>query len=147
MRITAPPSPQRIRTTGAVQALALVAGGLVLGLGPTAGASASSARLDEQPAAATVFQLSSFNLLGAAHTAPGGNKPDFASGTQRMVWATQILDEEGVDVVGFQEMEQPQYEKFMALRGSSFGIYPGAEVDNPAMSNSIARRKANWSLV
>jgi endonuclease/exonuclease/phosphatase family metal-dependent hydrolase len=147
MRITAPHSPQRIRTTGAVQALALVAGGLVLGLGPTSGASASSARLDEQPAAATVFQLSSFNLLGADHTAPGGNKPDFASGTQRMVWATQILDEEGVDVVGFQEMEQPQYEKFMALRGSSFGIYPGAEFDNPAMSNSIAWRKASWSLV
>lgn len=147
MRITAPRSPKRTRTTSAVQALALVTGALVLGLGPTSGASAASARLDEQPAAATVFQLSSFNLLGAAHTAPGGNKPDFASGAERMVWATQILDDAGVDVVGFQEMEKSQYEKFMALRGSSFGIYPGAQFDGPAMSNSLAWRKTHWSLV
>ena len=52
-----------------------------------------------------------------------------------------------MDVVGFQEMERSQYERFVYLRGSSFGIYPDEAVGNTARPNSIAWRLDTWELV
>jgi hypothetical protein len=131
--------------------VALLALALVVGVGPASQTAPAAAplvqRLDEQPASATLFQVGSFNVLGAGHTGPNGNKPQFASGKRRMVWATRIIDEGGLDVVGFQEFERPQFEKFKELRGSRFGIYPGDRFDGPAMSNSIAWKLSEWKLV
>jgi hypothetical protein len=121
--------------------LALI-GALLLGPGPASATPTPRRHLEP-----TEFQISSFNLLGAAHTAANGNMPAYASGEQRMVWATRILDRSGVDVVGFQEMERPQYDKFMALRGSSFGIYPGQQLGNSPRPNSIAWRLDTWTMV
>ncbi len=140
-----PPRGSRLALLGGVLALALA---LTSAPGSPAGAAErASGRLAEQPAAATVFQISSFNLLGAAHTKPRGKKPQFASGKRRMAWATQIIEQDGLDVIGFQEMERPQYDRFQQLKSTEFGIYPGIRLDGPARSNSIAWRLSEWSLV
>lgn len=126
-----------------IEAILLVSGTVALA---DPGAEAAP-RLEEQPPAATTFQISSFNLLGSGHTAPGGNHPGWASGVTRMNWAVQLLNEGGVDLVGFQEMESPQYKKFMELEGSNFAIFPGNRIGNLPMANSIAWRLDTWALV
>jgi hypothetical protein len=95
----------------------------------------------------TTFVVSSFNLLGASHTAANGERPSWPDGAQRMVRAVQLLDQHAIQVVGFQEMQQPQYDRFMKLDGATWGIYPGAAIGTAAMANSIAWRKADWALV
>lgn len=155
MTTTSPSFPRRPRPAvlpgrapALAPALALALASALVLLTPDPASPATDGRVDGAgPAPTTRFQISSFNLLGAAHTEPDGNKPAYASGARRMRWTVRILDEAGVDVVGFQEMEKPQYEKFMALRGSSFGIYPGQQLGNSARPNSIAWRLSDWSLV
>jgi endonuclease/exonuclease/phosphatase family protein len=143
MSTTATRHGARLRTAVLLPALGLLAGALaVVGLGPASSASTPDARRD-QPA--TAFEISSFNLLGAAHTA--GGRHGYASGARRMVGATRILDQGGVDVVGFQEMEKEQYAKFLSLRSSTFGIYPSGEFRYARMANSIAWRRDQWALV
>jgi hypothetical protein len=147
MRATPVPFPSRVRSAAvAVQALAIATALALLAPGAAPPASGSAVAPTE-PRPTTRFQISSFNLLGAAHTEADGNKPAYASGARRMRWSLRILDEGGVDVVGFQEMERSQYERFMYLRGSSFGIYPAEAVGNTARPNSIAWRLDAWSLV
>ena len=76
---------------------------------------------DTQP---TSVRVASFNLLGAGHTSPRGNKAGrgWASGTQRMKWAVQLIQNYKLDVVGLQEFESPQYSEFMRLVGDQFGV-------------------------
>jgi hypothetical protein len=106
---------------------------------------------DDEPAVprmpATQFRVSTFNLLGAGHTAPGGDKPGYASGYTRMGWSVQLLHENAIDVVGFQEMRPVQFSRFMELAGKEFGIYPGNQLADAAMANSIAWRKDTWNLL
>jgi hypothetical protein len=93
------------------------------------------------------FRLASLNLLGAGHTAPGGNRPGWASGYTRMGWAFDLINKERLDVVGFQEMQGPQFRRFRELEGQDFGIYPGNALTTAAMANSIAWRKREWRLL
>lgn len=99
------------------------------------------------PTGATQFRMASFNLLGAGHTRPGGDRPGWASGEQRMVWSVQLLRQQNIDLVGFQEMQDPQFKKFKALTGTQYGIYPGSELGPAAMHNSIAWRRDTWEVV
>ena len=107
-------------------------------------------RLGRVPAGATAptsLRISSFNILGAGHTAPGGNRPGWASALTRMQWQISLLQMHDVDVVGFQEFQPPQYAAFQAGYGANFGVYPGAELGPAAMANSIAWRLDKWELV
>jgi len=96
---------------------------------------------------ATQFRVSTFNLLGAGHTAPGGDKPGYASGYTRMGWSVQLLRQQAIDIVGFQEMRPVQFDRFMELAGKEFGIYPGDQLADAAGANSIAWRKDTWNLI
>jgi hypothetical protein len=139
-------SRRRLRTLAAG---ALAAALLVTPLALTSGAEAAGSQraLKKQPAGATVFRLSSFNLLGAGHTAPGGDRPGWASGSTRMEWTVQILEQNSIDVVGFQEMQPPQFSKFDELAGQRFGIFPGDQMTTAAMANSIAWRQDQFTLL
>jgi endonuclease/exonuclease/phosphatase family metal-dependent hydrolase len=95
----------------------------------------------------TVFRVSTFNLLGASHTAPGGNDHGYASGARRMANAVQLLHQYDVDVVGFQEMEPVQYSTFMGLTGHAWGAYPGPTLDPGSIRQSVAWRLDDWTLV
>ncbi len=90
------------------------------------------------------FTVSSFNVLGASHTPPGGTR---AVGTTRIVWAKQLLDLHHVDVVGFQEMQGVQLAKFQQLAGSSWAVYPGFSLRPRDTENSIGWRTDRFELV
>src|SRR3954469_9528394 len=93
------------------------------------------------------FTVSSLNVLGASHTSGGGNKPGYASGPQRMVWALQLLRAYHVDVVGLQESEATQIATFNRLTGGSFDVYPGTSMGRGPVRQTIAWRTETWKLV
>lgn len=99
------------------------------------------------PTLPTFFTTSSFNVLGAGHTSPNGNKHGWAIGEKRMKWAIDLLGQHDVDVVGFQEFEMPQYRVFKSELGSTWGVYPGSTLGKVAVRNSIAWRLDTWALV
>jgi endonuclease/exonuclease/phosphatase family metal-dependent hydrolase len=99
------------------------------------------------PPPPTTFRLASLNVLGSSHTARGGNKPRYASGSARMHGATALLSGAGADVVGFQELEQPQFGTFMGLTHGAWAAYPGMSMGRGPVRNSVAWRTDSFSLV
>ncbi len=94
-----------------------------------------------------MFRLASLNVLGHGHTTPRGNKPGYAAGTVRMQRSVQVLTGKGVDLVGFQELEEPQYREFQRITGGSWGVFPAMTMGSNPVRNSIAWRKDTWSVV
>ncbi|MEZ5096666.1 MAG: hypothetical protein R2731_11455 [Nocardioides sp.] len=114
--------------------------------GPSGPADPPQATLERAAAAAS--RVASFNLLGAGHTKPGGDRPGWASGRKRMTWAVRLIAEHNLQVVGFQEMQTEQYDRWRELQPKSeWGIYPGKKLTSAAMANSIAWRKDVWRKV
>ena len=100
-----------------------------------------------QNVGATVFRVSTFNVLGASHTRKGGNKGTRPSGSARMGWAVQLLEKHAVDVVGFQEYEPEQHFQFRRLVGRGWQVFPGPHPARGAIRQSIAWRTDTWDLV
>jgi len=112
------------------------------------GATAASRALDTaQTTPATSFRVGNFNVLGADHTAPGGKRKGWESGVVRMDRVVSLLQQNSLDVVGFQEFQPPQALRFQELMGTSWQTYPG--LDNPAgpSVNSIGWRTDVWTLL
>ena len=95
----------------------------------------------------TSFRVASFNILGHSHTVRGGDRKGFANGVRRMGFAYRILQNNRVHVVGFQELQPPQLEKFNKLTDRTWGVYPAGRYENIAMHNSIAWKKRAWERV
>ena len=92
----------------------------------------------------TKFHVASFNVLGYNHTAKGGDAKGFADGRKRMEYAYRILQDHHVNVVGFQELQPQQFEKFNAMTGKRWSLYPGDRLERIAMHNSIAWKTSKW---
>ena len=92
------------------------------------------------------FTVSSYNILGSSHTVPGADAAQYASGPTRIRWAAELLAAKGVDVVGFQELNQDQAIAFKQATGNTYGIYPGKS-KGLMPHNSLAWRKDTWDLV
>lgn len=114
---------------------------------PVATQASARAAVATQTTPATFFRVGNFNVLGADHTAPGGNRKGWDSGVVRMDRVVALLKERTLDVVGFQEFQPPQAVRFQELMGTSWQTYPG--VNNPAgpSVNSIGWSTAVWTLV
>lgn len=96
----------------------------------------------------TTFRVGTFNVLGSSHTAKiGGNRRGFASGVSRMGMAWSLITRANLDVIGFQELEEPQFSRFRALAGGRWQLYPGPTLDRGSIRNSIAWRTDVWELV
>jgi hypothetical protein len=98
----------------------------------------------------TTFRVGTFNVLGSSHTAKiGGNKRGYASGPTRMGMAYSLINQADLDVIGFQEFEDAQYDRFRSLAGSSWDVYPGRApgLDRGSIRDSIAWRTDVWDLV
>ena len=101
-------------------------------------------RLTSGDSADTRFHVSSFNILGWTHTR-GSSR--YADGVKRMTWAHEILRSHHVNVVGFQELQPQQLEKFNELTGKRWSVYPGDRFERIAMHNSIAWKTRRWERV
>jgi endonuclease/exonuclease/phosphatase family metal-dependent hydrolase len=95
----------------------------------------------------TSFRVSSFNVLGYDHTAKGGQKKGFADGTVRMKWGVQLLKSHQVDVVGLQEFQPQQYNKWVKRASGLYDIFPGYVDTIGFLRNSIAWRKDKFRMV
>jgi endonuclease/exonuclease/phosphatase family metal-dependent hydrolase len=95
----------------------------------------------------TKFRIASFNILGYDHTAPGGTKRGYADGAKRMRWAIQSLKSNKVDVVGLQEFQPEQYDKWVKRASGTYDIWPGYTDTEGFLRNSIAWRKDAFSMV
>jgi hypothetical protein len=95
----------------------------------------------------TEFHVASFNVLGYNHTARGGDAKGYAGGRKRMEYALRVINEHHANVVGFQELQPQQYEKFNAMTGKRWSLYPGDRLERIAMHNSIAWKTAKWEKV
>jgi len=94
----------------------------------------------------TTFRVSTFNVLGASHTVSGGRHARFAPGATRMRSAVQLIQGTGITVAGLQEFQPPQYNVFREI-APGWGVYPGAQLGQAAMANSIVWRSDVWELV
>jgi hypothetical protein len=107
---------------------------------------AASPQQSEKPKV-TRFHVASFNVLGYNHTAKGGDRQGFADGRKRMEYAYRLLENNHVNVVGFQELQPQQFEKFNKMTGKRWSVYPGARFERIAMHNSIAWKTKKWDRV
>ncbi|HZJ05097.1 MAG TPA: endonuclease/exonuclease/phosphatase family protein [Nocardioidaceae bacterium] len=110
---------------------------------------ASSLPVEPNPALAPTldFVLSSFNVLGSSHSAPGGTRSSMAPGTTRIRWAAGLLASRGVDVVGFQELQLDQARTFLGITNGRYDVYPGTRLGGKGAQNSIAWRTDTWEAV
>lgn len=100
------------------------------------------------PPRLSTFRVATFNLLGANHT--DGKKPErkgWAKSPQRTEWAVQVIRNNKLDVVGFQEFQDKQRTVFKKLMGKSWALYPGDEMPGKYAQNSIGWRTADWELI
>ena len=135
----------RLGILATAAALALAAFGVPHSGGPDD--HGSLAGTPSRTAPGTTFKLASFNVLGAVHT-DTGQRPGWANSHQRMAWAVRLIDQNQLQVVGFQEFEATQYDRFKELTGTRFGVYPGVRLGRRAsVQNSIAWRRDTWRLV
>lgn len=91
----------------------------------------------------TSFRVSSFNVLGAAHTAKGGNKPGFGTGATRMRWTMGLLNGAGITVAGLQEFEPPQLATFNQVAP----VWNAWPTTRPGLSNAVVWRGDVWEMV
>ncbi len=112
-----------------------------------AATTARNAASVEQTTPATFFRAATFNVLGADHTAPGGNRKGWESGVVRMERVVNIIGQTDLDVVGFQEFQPPQAQRFSELTGTSWQTYPGLDTTAGPSVNSIGWRTDTWQLV
>ncbi|MGI9156505.1 MAG: peptidoglycan DD-metalloendopeptidase family protein [Marmoricola sp.] len=91
------------------------------------------------------FMLASFNLLGASHTAKGGDNTRYPVYTTRMPKAVALLESKGIDVAGLQEFQKPQHAMFRKLAGDTYAAYPADEKTDT--ENSIVWRRSAFDLV
>jgi endonuclease/exonuclease/phosphatase family metal-dependent hydrolase len=100
-----------------------------------------------QTTPATSFRVGNFNVLGADHTAPGGNRKGWDSGVVRMDRVVTLLKERELDVVGFQEFQPPQASRFQELMGTTWQTYPGVNNAAGPSVNSIGWKTDVWTLL
>jgi hypothetical protein len=96
---------------------------------------------------AASFRVASFNVLGSSHTVGAGRRAGFTSGAARMGMAVNYLRARAIDVVGFQEFEDPQYAAFAGMTAGEYAVWPGRSLGPRSIRFSIAWRTSTWSLV
>ena len=92
------------------------------------------------------FVISSFNVLGSTHTA-NGSRSRFASGPVRARNVAPLLQRHGVEIVGFQELQNNQRAVFQSMAGDRYALFPGASMSERESVNSIAWDVTRWEAV
>lgn len=90
------------------------------------------------------FILTSFNILGSQHTAPGGAAAEYAPGRIRTEWASGLVTSYGSSVVGLQELQGDQLDALD--RGlPSWDFWPGTALGGKGIPQSLMWNSTVWA--
>ena len=108
---------------------------------------ASLARAAEKAAADQPysFHLTTFNILGSQHSAPGGPAARFAPGRIRTEWAADLIAAYGSDVVGLQEIQADQLATLARATDGRFDFWPGTSMGGKGIPQNLMWRSAVWT--
>ncbi|GEP38749.1 hypothetical protein NPS01_24120 [Nocardioides psychrotolerans] len=105
-------------------------------------ANAAEALAGDQP---FDFVLTTFNILGSQHTAPGGAASEFAPGRIRTEWAASLVNAYGSSVVGLQEIQRDQVEALDRSLGGTWDFWPGEALGGAGVPQSLMWSSAVWT--
>lgn len=90
------------------------------------------------------FVIASFNILGASHTDGRRRHQEFDRSGVRLHRAIKVLDRTGAEVVGLQEFQLSQRNRFVTEVGGTWGVYSGYTYNT---DNTIAWRTDRFTFV
>ena len=90
------------------------------------------------------FTMTSFNVLGSQHTAPGGDAQEFAPGRIRAEWAAALLSSYGSSVAGLQELQADQLAGIDRAMGGRFDFWPGTAKGGAGIPQSLMWDTSVW---
>ena len=89
------------------------------------------------------FVVTTFNVLGSQHSAPGGAASGFADGRVRTQWAAGLIASYGSDIVGFGEMQADQYAA-MTAAAPGYTFYPGTSLGRAGVPTNVMWKTDVW---
>lgn len=92
------------------------------------------------------LRIAAFNVLGSNHTRKGGSASGFASGTTRMGRASAVIERQGMDVIGFSEIQGDQLRVFKQNH-SDFGVYPDESLGHSGIPTNLAWRESRFEFL
>lgn len=92
------------------------------------------------------FRIASFNVLGHSHTVRGGDQTTYTGSSARMAWTLPQIEAAAADVVGFQELQTPQYAAFRQAAPGWEG-WPGTAVGRHDVDNTLVWNTATFRAV
>jgi endonuclease/exonuclease/phosphatase family metal-dependent hydrolase len=96
-----------------------------------------------QPSDPFTFRMGTFNVLGSQHTR-GTNR--WAAGTTRASFTSSLVQGFGLDLVGFQEVQDDQLNVLNA-RLAGFSVWPSRALGNNGVRLQIAFRDSMFEMV
>ena len=141
---SAPPTPSPSTMAARAERTAKRAHHSAHATSASASASPSPTASSSPDLPAAAFRVASFNMLGASHTGPGSERPQYASGPTRTPWAVQLLDNAGITVAGLQEFQTPQIQEFNKV-ATGWHAWPG--LGTLGGVNSVIWRTGTWQPV
>lgn len=91
------------------------------------------------------FTITTFNILGSQHTAPGGGTRGFAPGRVRTEWAAGLIASYGASIVGLQEIQADQLAAMGRATGGRFDFWPGTSRGGKGVPQNIMWDSGVWT--
>ncbi len=91
------------------------------------------------------FVLTTFNILGSQHSAPGGAASQFAPGRIRTEWAAALVGAYGSSVVGLQEIQRDQLDALDRALGGTWDFWPGTAMGGSGVPQSLMWSSVVWT--
>lgn len=101
--------------------------------GPSATASSTTAARPTSPS----FEIATFNVLGSQHTL---GDPAWRSGKARARITADVVEREGIDLIGLQEVQADQL-KVLTRRLERYAVWPGTALGRGGMRLQIAWKR------
>lgn len=106
---------------------------------------AGSAEKIAQAGVAYSFTMTTFNILGSQHTAPGGDARGYAPGRIRTEWAAGLISSYGASVVGLQEIQADQLAALGTATAGTFSFWPGTTLGGVGIPQNLMWDNRVWT--
>jgi len=93
------------------------------------------------------LRVTTFNVLGSNHTRRGADAARYASGVVRARRASQVVDDLGSDLVGFQEMQRDQLATMQHDLGGTYSFFPGTSWGSKGVPTNVMWRTDRFQMV